>query len=114
VFQSAAPSGPGRSAHSSPVLLAGAESLGVGTGSMVGVADRVRRPGRAAIDAVAASWTIGSEEDSPALCLASVRSGHLDLRASEVRPGVLPGGPPKAEPGRWRRAGGAACGVALI
>jgi hypothetical protein len=28
--------------------------------SMVGVADRVRRPGRAAIDAVAASWTISS------------------------------------------------------
>jgi hypothetical protein len=30
---------------------------------MVGVADRVRRPGRGAIDAVATSWTMGGEEN---------------------------------------------------
>ena len=30
-----------------------------------------------------------------------------------VWPGVRPGGPPKAEPGRWRRASGAE-GAALI
>jgi hypothetical protein len=30
---------------------------------MIGIADRMRRPGRAAIDAVAVNWTIGSEED---------------------------------------------------
>jgi hypothetical protein len=41
----------------------GAEPLRVTTVSGVGVADRVRRPERAALDAVAASWTIGSEDD---------------------------------------------------
>ena len=45
------------------VIRIGANPLRVAAGSMVGVADRVRRPVRAAIDAVAASWTIGSVDD---------------------------------------------------
>ena len=36
----------------------------VGAGSMADVADRMRRPPRAAFDAATASWAIGSEEDS--------------------------------------------------
>jgi hypothetical protein len=40
----------------------------------------MRRP-EGVIDAVAASWTIGSEEDGARRNLASVRLNHLDLRA---------------------------------
>jgi hypothetical protein len=42
--------------------------LASGAGSMVGGADRMGRPGRAAIDAVVASGTIEAEEDRLALC----------------------------------------------
>jgi hypothetical protein len=48
-----------------PVLLIGAEPRGADAGSSVGVADRVRRPGRAALDAVVAIRIIEAEEDGP-------------------------------------------------
>jgi len=41
-------------------FLVGADPVGAASGSIVGVADRTRRPFRAAIDAEAASWTIDS------------------------------------------------------
>jgi hypothetical protein len=44
------------------MFLVAAEPMRVATGSMIGVADRMRRP-QGAVDAVAASWTMGSEED---------------------------------------------------
>ena len=50
---------------------------------MVGVADRERRPGRAAIDAVTASWTIESEDDGR--CKPRQRGG----RAYLIRRSVL-------------------------
>jgi len=68
---------------------------------MVGVADRLRRPRRAAIDAVAASWTIGSEEDGPALYLAGVRRAALISVSCDAWPGVRPG---RASQGRARSA----------
>ncbi len=50
---------------------------------------------------------IGSEYDATAPLLVSVRLGHLDLRASEVRPGVrravLPRQSPALTPGQRRR-----------
>jgi hypothetical protein len=55
--------------------------LPLGAGSKLGEADRRRRP-EGGLDAAAASWTIGSEEDGPALHLVSVRLRHLDVRAS--------------------------------
>ena len=56
---------------------------------------------RGAFGVVAASWTIGSEEDGPALYLANGRMGHLDKRASGERPGVRPGGASQGQsPGR--------------
>jgi hypothetical protein len=66
---------------------------------MVGVSDRVRRPVGAAIDAVAASWTIRSEEDGLRCTWPLARMSHLDQRAFGARPGVRPGGPSKPEPG---------------
>jgi hypothetical protein len=55
---------------------------------MGGEAIARRRPVRAALDAVAASWTIGAEEDGePCTRLHSERA-RLDLRA---RCGVWPG-----------------------
>jgi hypothetical protein len=51
------------STRSSPSSSQAPRSVGAVSGSMVGVADRMRRPGRAAIDAVAVSWTIRSEDD---------------------------------------------------
>jgi hypothetical protein len=64
---------------------------------MLGAADRVRRTRRAAIDAVAVSWTIGSEEDGPCAVPVSARVSHLDLRVPKVRgPACVPG--PSAVP----------------
>jgi hypothetical protein len=48
------------------------------SGFEIGVADRVRRVRRAAQDAVAASWIIGSEETDPAVPEAR-RLSRLDL-----------------------------------
>ena len=44
------------------VLLAGAQTMGAGTGSRLGEADRMRRP-QGGLEAVATSWTMGAEED---------------------------------------------------
>ena len=48
---------------SAPVLLVGADPWGVAAGSMLGGADRCGAGG--GIEAVAASWTIGHEDDGP-------------------------------------------------
>jgi FtsK/SpoIIIE family len=69
-------------------------------GSRVGVADRVRRPFRAALNAVAASWTIESEENGHARYLSTAGMSTLISVPCNTRPGVRPGGPSKAEPGR--------------
>jgi hypothetical protein len=60
----------------------------------------VRRPARAALDAVTASWTIGSEEDGPLLNQPSGPMSHHDLRASGGGPACAPGGLPRLSPGR--------------
>ena len=49
----------------SPVFFVGAKTWWVDAGSRVGEADRMRRPGRAALDAVAASQIIEAEKDGP-------------------------------------------------
>jgi len=46
------------------VIPIGAETLASDRRVRGGVADRVRRPGRAALDAVVANWTIGSQNDA--------------------------------------------------
>jgi hypothetical protein len=51
---------------------------------MVGVADRTRRPGRAAIDAAAASWTIASNSDGCALTGTARRVSRFDLRPARL------------------------------
>jgi hypothetical protein len=58
---------------------------------------------------VAASWTIGSEEDGSALYLAAACLSHLDqcARAAARR---APGRPPKAEPGALRPGPALTCG----
>ena len=66
---------------------------------MVGVADRMRRPGRAAIDAVAATGTIGREEAGRALDRLLGRVILVDLQPARVWPGVPRAGLAKAEPG---------------
>jgi len=48
---------------------------------MVGTAGSLATARRAAIDAMAASWTIESEEDGYAQHLVRVMMSHLDLRA---------------------------------
>ena len=73
---------------------------------MLGVADRAS-DAVGDIDAVTASWTIGSEEDVPALHLAGVGLSH-DLHARQVRPGVRWAGLPGLSPALARRASGAA------
>lgn len=75
---------------------------------MVGAADRVRRPARVAIDAVTASWTIGSEEDGYALYRSACRTRHGDLRDMRAVARRAPGGPrerlsPALTPGQRRR-----------
>jgi hypothetical protein len=56
---------------------------------MVGAADRVRRPARVAIDAVTASWTIGSEGKMAMRCtgLRAVRAVVICVTC-ELWPGV--------------------------
>jgi hypothetical protein len=67
---------------------------------MVGVADRMRRPVRAAIDAVAATGTIGREEAARALDPgAHDRVSLFDQWPVQVWPGVRRAASGKAEPG---------------
>lgn len=84
------------------------------TGFRLGEADRVRRP-KGDLDAVAVSWTIGSEDDGPSQYLTSFPVSHLDQRAAGGRPGVRPGRASKAR-ARGADAGPTAppCGAALI
>jgi hypothetical protein len=51
------------------------------------------------LDAVAASWTIGSEGDGCAHHQAAFRRSHLDHRALRLWPGVRRAGRSTAEPG---------------
>ena len=71
-----------QSAWSARVFFAGAESLGAGTGSRVGVADRVRRCLRRPRGPPLTRWPragqLRDEEDGSALCL---RSGRVLAKA---------------------------------
>jgi hypothetical protein len=65
-----------------------------------GLGSGVRRPARAALDAVTVSWTIGSEEDGPLLNQASGQMIHHDLRASGGGPVCARAGLPRLSPRR--------------
>jgi hypothetical protein len=54
--------------------------------------------GRTALDAMAASWIIGSEADGSTPHLASVRLSRLDLDVQRHVAWRAAGGPSKAEP----------------
>jgi len=71
---------------------------------MVGVADRVATARRAAIDAVAASWTIGNEEDGCVLHRSAWRVSGLVCAPCVTWPGVRRAGLAKGWARRWRRA----------
>jgi len=74
---------------------------------MVGVADRVRRPIRAAIDAVAASWRIRAEVDEHAGCVAQTKPGAMWLRGRPRRRARAGRASLNAEPGDGRASGAA-------
>jgi hypothetical protein len=66
--------------------------------SKVSVADRIRRPFKAALDAVAASWTIESEEEGESALVSGKCASLISVPYGE-RPGVRPG---RASQGRAR------------
>jgi len=82
-----------------PRFLVGADSLRVGTGSMVGDCRSHATARRAAIDAVAASWTIAGR--GRRLCAVPVQRdawSRLNHRALRVWPGVRRAASPRRSP----------------
>ena len=75
------------------------EAKGADAGSRVGVADRMRQPGRVALDAVAASWTIRGERNGTAHPRGCLPVTPLDLRFPAGGPARAGRASPQAEPG---------------
>ena len=75
-------------------------SLRVGAASMVGVADRVRRPGGPPLTRWPRAGQSGARKMDLRCTWTVSRESHLDLHVpAECGPACGPGGPPKAEPG---------------
>ena len=91
-------------AYSVPVFLAGAKIRASGC-RVMGL--REATACRTALDAVAASWTIGSEEDGPVQHRAGCRVNVADLRDLAGGCAPVPGGRSSAEPADGRASGAA-------